>query len=374
MNKISKIVFSDEALIRHGQSWPNVPLILINEELAVEPSEWILDLRIRACADNTLISYAKTLALWLEALNANKIDWRSTNQSTAERFCAVLAREGSAPSTIKLRMTHIQEFYRWAEAKGYIKQLPFHIQRADRVVPAGKESSPALRLAATRRRKVKPQSMADFDKVLSQTSRKTSALALRDELIAEAARFMGLRRSEVAELTTGQFLALKDEDEVHVIEIVTAKSRGRIDTVMVPAAYAKKMKDFILIQRAAMVERFKELDEEYVEPPNVFLTERGKNQGQAVTGNYIGDSWRRMSLAAGLDTRFHDNRSSFATNVARAAREAGADPRVIVKELLRHSSEKSGEVYVAFDKMESEVALRARIVNDAVLRDKKGEA
>lgn len=69
-------------------------------------------------------------------------------------------------------------------------------------------------------------------------------------------------------------------------------------------------------------------------------------------------------MAAGLDTRFHDHRSSFGTNAAKAARLANANTRAIVKELLRHKHEHTSEIYVKFDELQSDRLIRARIVND----------
>lgn len=93
-------------------------MILIDGLLAMEESAWLLDLRIRGCSPHTLTSYANTLALWLKALAANDLQCRRIGRGAAERFSAMLTREGCEAGTVRLRMIHIQEFYRWAHAKG----------------------------------------------------------------------------------------------------------------------------------------------------------------------------------------------------------------------------------------------------------------
>ena len=364
MTVLTEIVFSDNHLIRHGQSWPGVPIILLDGLLAPQASAWILDLRIRGCSAHTLISYAKTLALWLKALAANGRAWNFVGAGEAEQFATMLLREGCAEGTVRLRMVHIQEFYRWAHARGHIDAQPFHIQRAGRERAKPISESPPVRLARKSRRSVRPQSTEDFDRVLAMSPRKATALALRDELIAEAARYMGLRRSEVAALRADQFEPLDPGAAAQSIEIVSAKSGGRLDSVLVPGPLVKKAQDFIAIHRAALIDRIKVLDPAYTAPPSLFLNERGKRRGQGVSPDYIGESWRRSARAAGSDARFHDNRSSFATNAARAARLCNADARVIVKELLRHKHESTGEIYVKFEAMQSDLLVRARIVND----------
>jgi integrase len=368
MPSSTKIVFSDEKLICHGRSWAGVPMILVDDQLAFHASSWLLDLRIRECSPETIISYAKSLAIWLRAMAENSTKWQAATRVEAEQFAAMLRREGAATSTVRLRMVHVQEFYRWALNRRYILGLPFHLDRRSAIAKNEKRSAstsgPALKLARRENRQVRPQSQTDFEQVLEMSSRSSSALVLRDELIAECARYMGLRRSEIAALRVDQFASLDCVSEVQVIEIVSAKSK-KLEGVLVPRLLARKLKDFIAIHREQMVTNFKRFDASYAQPSNVFLTERGKRRGQAVTGDYIGDSWRRCSVAAGQDTRFHDNRSSFATNAARAARESGCDARIIVKELLRHKHESTGEIYVKFDEIHSDLLMRARLVNDA---------
>lgn len=358
----SRLVYSDENLIKHGQAWPDVPLILIDGLLAFEASEWVLDLKIRGCSKHTLVSYATSVLMWLRAMAVNELDWRSAGNLTAERFMAVLAREGASCNTIRLRMVHIQEFYRWAFNAQKILAIPFHIQGGRRSL-AHAQLGAKVKLPGKTSRRVKPHNKETFDKVLAQTQRKAPALILRDELIAEAGRYMGLRRSEISELRVDQFATLDPNDDLHVIEIISAKS-GRTDSVLVPRLYVKKVQDYISIHRAIMISRLKKYDEAYHAPANIFLNERGKFRGQAITPRFISETWKRSANEAGIDSRFHDNRSSFATNAAKAAREQNENARAVVKELLRHKSESTGDIYVAFDEIQSTLLARARIVND----------
>lgn len=366
-----KIIESDKNLIKYGQSWIGVPLFLNDGLLMPLPSEWTLDMTIQRLSKNTVISYAKTIALWLESLEINKITWDSVDAGTAQMFIYMLQRENVGDGTIKLRMTHIQEFYRWSLNKGYIQRLPYEIKRLS--LKGGQQTTPTIKLPNKPNRKVKAQSIEDFEKVLASNPRKSSALNKRDEIIAEIARYMGLRRSEVASLTKQQFLELEPTEELLLIEIVTAKSRGRVDSVLVPKLLLQKILQYIEVERISLIKRMKKLNPEYKEPDALFLNERGKNKGLPIDADYIGDSWRRSANNAGLNSRFHDNRSSFATNAAKLARQHGENAKAVVKDLLRHKTEDSAEFYVEFEKMQSDLLMRARLINDAYNKDNNGE-
>lgn len=361
-----KLASSDRNLIRHGNPWPGVPLFLRGSMLMPEPSEWALDMKMRSLSDATIESYAKSLVIWLDAMDVNALNWRDADVEVAYMFASALRREGVGESTIKLRILHVHEFYKWAKQKKHVVEVPFFIDggqvQGQRKVE--KEGEP-LKLPASPQRRVRAQSTDDFEKVLSKNPRKSEALSKRDELIAEAGRYMGLRRSEVAALRVDQFESLDLKQEALVIEIVSAKSNGRVDSVLVPRLYAERVRRYMETQRAELVAKLKKVDPSYVEPDELFINERGKNKGKAVDSNYIGDSWRRSAVLAGIDSRFHDNRSSFATNAARIAKANGVNAKALVKDLLRHRNETTSEIYVEFEEMQSDMLLRARLVNDA---------
>lgn len=235
-----KIIESDKNLIKYGQSWIGVPLFLNDGLLMPLPSEWTLDMKIQRFSKNTVISYAKTIALWLESLED------SVDVGTAQMFIYMLKIENVGDGTIKLRMIHIQEFYRWALNKGYIQRLLYEIKRLS--LKEGTPNNPTIKLPNKHNRKVKPQSIEDFERVLAANPRKSSDLAKRDEFIAEIARYMGLRRSEVVSLTKQQFLELEPTEELLLIEIVIAKSQGRIDSVLVPKMLLQKILQKQVIQ------------------------------------------------------------------------------------------------------------------------------
>lgn len=361
------LVSSDEGLFRHGQRWPGVPLFLRDGLLMPEPSEWALDMKMRGLADATIESYAKSVAIWMEAMDANKLDWRDADAEVAEMFSAALRREGVSSSTTKLRLLHVHEFYKWAKRKKHVAEAPFHLESGNNrgLGDAKGKEGELVRMPSTPKRRVKPQSSSEFEKILAKNPRKSESLSKRDELMAEAARYMGLRRSEVAALRVDQFDALDLSQEALVIEIVSAKGKGRVDSVLVPRLYAQKVLQYVESQRAELIARLKGADPAYIEPPELFLNDRGKNKGKRIDPDYMGDSWRRSAVRAGIDSRFHDNRSSFATNAARIARQAGENARATVKDLLRHRQESTAEIYVEFEEMQSDFLMRARLVNDA---------
>lgn len=128
-----------------------------------------------------------------------KITWDSVDAGTAQMFIYMLQREGVGDGTIKLRMTHIQEFYRWALNKGYIQRLPYEIKRLS--LKGVQQTIPTIKLPNKPNIKVKAQSMEDFERVLASNPRKSSALNKRDEIIAEIARYINLQfGAEIKEL------------------------------------------------------------------------------------------------------------------------------------------------------------------------------
>lgn len=367
-----KIIESDKTLIKYNQSWEKVPLFLQDSLLLPIPSEWSLDMTIQNFSPNTVISYAKSIVIWLETLEVNGITWDSVDVNTAQMFIYMLHRENVSEGTIRLRLIHIQEFYKWALSKEYIAKLPYELKRMS-YSSKNQSNTATIKLPNKPNKKVKAQSVNDFEKVLASNPRKSTALAKRDEIIAEIARYMGLRRSEVANLTKNQFLELDPNQELLIIAIVSAKSRGRIDTVLVPNMLLIKILQYIEIERNHLVKQLKKNNPSYIEPDALFLNERGKNKGLPIDADYIGDSWRRSANNAGLNSRFHDNRSSFATNAAKLARQHGENAKAVVKDLLRHKTEDSAEFYVEFEKMQSDLLMRARLINDAYNKDNNGE-
>lgn len=366
-----KIIESDKNLIKYSREWLKVPLFLNDGLLMPLPSEWTLDMTIQGLSPQTVISYAKSIALWFEALEINDIQWDDVSIETVQMFIQVLYKQGVSDGTIRLRIIHIQEFYKWALNKEYIKRLPFEIKK--RNINGFIQSSPTISIPKKPNRKVKAQSDNDFDTIVASNPRKSSSLSKRDEIIAEIARYMGLRRSEIASLTKEQFLNLDMNNEILVIDVVTSKSRGRVDSVLVPKLLLKKILQYIEIERTRVVETLKRNNPEYIEESALFLNERGKNKGKRLDSDYIGDTWKRAANIAGIDSRFHDNRSSFATNAAKLAREHGENAKSLVKDLLRHKTEDSAHHYVEFEKMESDRLMRARLINDAYNKEQNEE-
>lgn len=54
----------------------------------------------------------------------------------------------------------------------------------------------------------------------------------------------------------------------------------------------------------------------------------------------MGDYWKKAAVEAEMESRFHDNRSSFSTNATKLAILAGENSRSVVKD-FNHISEKN---------------------------------
>jgi len=100
-------------------------------------------------------------------------------------------------------------------------------------------------------------------------------------------------------------------------------------------------------------------------PPYLFLTGRGT----PVTEDYISDTWGRCAKAVGIASRFHNNRSSYATHVADVAAELGQLPMPVVKDLLGHANQATSERYVKYSELRNRILMEAHIINDNYERE-----
>ncbi len=355
----SCLIPSTDALVKDGIAYSGVPLLLVDGRLEPAPSLWLLSLATVRRPKNTIDTYAECIDLWFNALTTNAVCWHQATKRHVDQFVAALVRSGCLASTVRLRVVAVCRFYRWAESEGLIAFAPF--------------TYAAVNLPSKQRRAVRPHSLAEFNEILAYHDRKTAGLLRRDELICEAGRFMGLRRSEVAGLRIDQFLHLDPTEDVHCIWLDPGTVKGgRGRYVLAPRLFVLRLQRYIQQGRARIVEQTARYVAGYEVPPHVFLNDRGKNRGQPVSPDYITDLWRTAARKAGLDSRFHNNRSSFATIAADTAMRLNELPLPIVKELLGHRQETTSEIYIKYQELRNSVFRQARVVNDFYEREHGG--
>lgn len=332
---------------RVEKAFPGVPLFVVAGELEPVPSWWMLDLvKARTPAD-TVETYRKGLELWLGALHLNGIAWHDATTRTAQMFVDALVARGNAQGTIAVRMAAVLRFYRWAFNQGFLRAVPF--------------TKEALSIPKGRTKSVRSHSTDEFERIASAHPAATSGVRRRDELIFECGRFMGLRRSEVAGLKVADFEGLDADGTLNIVWTDPSCTKGgKSRAVLVPRSLLKKILAYIEIYRSEIVDRRRHGEPRWSPPPNLFLTARGT----AVTRDYVSDTWGRLAKAAGIESRFHNNRSSFATHVADAASELGHLPLPVVKDLLGHASEATSQRYVQYAELRSRLLSDAQIVND----------
>lgn len=332
---------------RRVVSYPGVDLFLVAGELEPAPSWWMLDLHKRRTSADTIETYRKGLELWLGALHQNGIAWHEATSRTAQAFIDALVRRGNAENTVTLRMAAVLAFYRWAFHQGLLGCQPF--TKDSLAIPKGKTKS------------VESHPKEEFARIVAKLLTASPGARRRDELIFECGRYMGLRRKEILGLKVAEFHSLDPRNPLNVIWTDPAYTKGRkTRAVLVPRMLVVRIQNYIRVYREALVAECRKKSPGWTAPPNLFLTERGT----PVTEDYISDTWGRCAKAAGIKSRFHNNRSSFATHVADVAAELGQLPLPVVKDLLGHANQATSERYVQYSELRDRLLMNANIIND----------
>ena len=358
-----RCVLSDESLLipvlaldvpgnRREVAYPGVPLFLVAGELEPAPSWWMLDLVKRRTSADTIDTYRKGMDLWLGALHQNGILWYEATVRTAQAFIDTLVRRGNSENTVIVRMAAVLAFYRWAKNQGFLPQQPF--------------TKDALNIPKGRTKSVESHSKAEFETIAAKIPAVGSGGRRRDELIFEAGRYMGLRRKEITGLKVADFLSLDPADPLNIIWTDPAFTKGgKTRAALVPRLLVVKVQSYIRIYRDPLAVERRRKNRHWAEPPYLFLTGRGT----PVTEDYISDTWGRCAKAAGIKSRFHNNRSSFATHVADVAADLGQLPLPIVKDLLGHANQATSERYVQYSELRNRILMNAHIINDNYERE-----
>jgi site-specific recombinase XerD len=332
---------------RRVVSYPGVDLFLVAGELEPAPSWWMLDLHKRRTSADTIETYRKGVELWLGALHQNGIAWHEATARTAQAFIDALVRRGNAENTVALRMAAVLAFYRWAFNQGFLRSLPF--TKDSLTIPKGKTKS------------VVAHPKEEFARIAAALPTVSPGARRRDELVFECGRYMGLRRKEIIGLKAAEFLALDPCNQLNVIWTDPAYTKGRkTRAVLVPRLLAVRIQNYVRAYRDVLVAEMRKQSPRWAPPPNLFLTERGT----PITEDYVSDTWGRCAKAAGIKSRFHNNRASFATHVADVAAELGQLPLPLVKDLLGHASQATSERYVHYSELRDRLLVSAHVVND----------
>lgn len=184
----------------------------------------------RVISIGTAVSAADNLRMWFGYLSYRGKKWNDVSTLDIHAYANGLSRvvsprtgEKLSRGTIAQRLTHVLEFYRWANARGDVS-IDYRNLSLDQVVFGGIPSAPRIRAFTYEewgrlRTTIGPlPSDSDYD---PKHPEKTSC---RDRLICEVAIHTGMRRHEVCALTIYQILSLEPQmpDDQHNLEF-TAK-------------------------------------------------------------------------------------------------------------------------------------------------------
>jgi site-specific recombinase XerD len=261
------IISSTADLRFQGKPYPGCPLLLVDGRVEPAPSLWLFWV-FRNRRASTADTYAKAIDLWFRALGTSGLRWWEVVPTDLEAFMAGLADAGASANTLRLRAAAVAQFYAWCHANGLIDRVAFTASSGRRHPgDMARAGIGRVSLPKTASRAVKSHTVEQFDAILGGLGRKLDITLRRDELICEAGRYLGLRRSEVAGLRCSQFEDLDPTDEVQPILLDARTTKGgKARAVLAPRLYVQKVQRFIQGYRAEFVSTLEARTPAYRDP------------------------------------------------------------------------------------------------------------
>ncbi len=289
-------------------------------------ARFLRTLAARDASPHTQRSYATSIGVYLDWLEARGVDWRTPGRADLRAYLADLST-GRARSSVAQRLAAIRSFHRWAARDGLAPgdpwgaiatpRLPGRLPRVLEVADIG------LLLDVVTDDLARAGSAGSPDRVALRT-----ALALRDRALVETAYAAGLRISELAEAELGALDLGRSE-----VRVLGKGRKERIGLLGRPARAA--MASYLEDGRPSLLER---RAGNAAPPTQVFLNHRGEPLGVRGLRYRLDRLRRRAGLPDGVSP--HTLRHSFATHLL----DGGADLRV-VQELLGHESLATTQIY-----------------------------
>lgn len=289
----------------------------------------------RGASGNTVKAYARDLGQFSFFLSPpagpaaarRPPDWKAVGRDDARRFLASAARDGSARTSVRRKLSALRSFFRYLVAAGVLRENPLDGLRGPRKrrtlpdVLSVNEVGALLdtALAAAEREAASPP--ADG----SEKERCRAYVALRDWALLEFLYGTGARVAEAA--------ALRVADVSFETGCATLFGKGRKQRLAPMSGGARRA------LRRLLAETPRLFGPAAVSPAApVFLNRRGAR----ATTRLAERAFSAALAAAGLPPRYtpHSLRHSFATHML----DNGADLRV-VQELLGHASLSTTQIY-----------------------------
>ncbi len=260
---------------------------------------------IRNLSSYTLRNYRTDLTGFLLALDGWQVNPKSASRIDLRRYLAVLLDAGTAPASIRRKVSTIRSFYKWMRGESLIENDPFYGVTGPK---AGRRLPDVL-------------TSQDIDRMIAAANG-VDAASLRDKALMELLYAAGLRVSEVAGLDLGD-IDLRDAS----VRVRGKGNKERIGVFGEPATRALEV--YLRDGRPDLLETAESA---------LFLNRFGGR----LTPRSVQTMVQKYAIKAGLPKAVHPHllRHSFATHLL----DGGADLRV-VQELLGHESPNTTQIY-----------------------------
>jgi integrase/recombinase XerD len=286
-------------------------------------STFLDHLRIeRGLAENSLKSYGRDLAYFLEFLDAKKVSLESIEPSTLVDFEVWLGDRSLALSSINRTNSAVKSFLIYCAREFSIN------------LPTGEITSHKVA-----RKLPKALTVEEISSLIDSARSLSDLTSLRDVALLELLYSTGGRVSEIIGINLADLAKVESDNEI--IQTIKLRGKGSKERIVPIGRYAlAALDDYLVRVRPALVAKSGKNESA------LFLNTRGGRLSRQSAWNIVLES----AKACGLEGRVspHVFRHSYATHLL----DGGADIRV-VQELLGHSSVTTTQIYtlVTIDKI-----------------------
>ena len=263
----------------------------------------------RNYSQKTIDSYVRDIDKFFAFLLQEDILIDQVDQIVVRNFLTVELNSGVSKRSCKRRLSALRSFYKFLKREQYVEQDPF------------------ILISAPRTETKYPHALyrEQVEEILTENSKRTDSLMLRDQAILETLYYTGIRASELVSLTV-QSLYLSQR----MIRVI---GKGNKERIVPFSERCKKTLDvYLKTTRKELLKRAK------METSALFLNANGEKLTTRGLEFILDNIEEKTGTFVGLHP--HILRHSFATHLL----ENGADLRVI-QELLGHESINATQVY-----------------------------
>lgn len=350
------LYWSSDGFQVDGISYAGIPLFIRAGAMRIEflPTEYSLHIAVirgRSRSWKTWKAYGHCMLSFLRYMEAKNFDWRQPQEKYLAHYRTSLERRGLIRATVRRNMSIICDFYEWANARGYVKTLPFtrevvavkargmlsHLQRRNLV-------SKAVLLPKVPARKRFPRY---FNR--EEQEQIFSLLKERDRLMMEWALYTGAREFEICNLLISDLPSPSAYRTRHAYPLAIIGKGSVSADLWVPTWLLDKTFQYVRFFGRAEVARALKKRHGAQPPRHVFLS----RWGSALKPDSLYRAFRRAVKAANLKGVFHDLRHTFAISTLHKLMQLpqysegnGYNALLQLKYLMRHSSLTTTQIYL----------------------------